>query len=171
MEKIGQEIPSSTLIAGNPCGYHKHDSGELEDAFGTPSLALAEELLDQVLRVCLNNHPERESLTRAVLSLLEELQPSSAMEGMLCAQMAACHFLAMEQLAKSAGALVLTTQQLHLQLGTKLSRTFVTQIETLLKLKSRCHQKVVVEHFHVHQGGQTIVGQVNAGENRGGRCM
>jgi hypothetical protein len=75
----------------------------------------------------------------------------------------------MEQLAKSAGALVLTTQQLHLQLGTKLTRTFVTQIETLLKLKGRSHQqKVVVEHVHVHQGGQAIVGQVNEGENRGG---
>jgi hypothetical protein len=170
MENIAQEIPRPHLTGAHLCDKGKAGSGELEDAFGTPSLALAEELLDQVLRVCLpHNHPERESLTRAVMSLLEELQPSSALEGLLCAQMAACHFLAMEQLAKSAGALVLTTQQLHLQLGTKLTRTFVTQIETLLKLKGRSHQqKVVVEHVHVHQGGQAIVGQVNEGENRGG---
>src|SRR5688500_15666601 len=47
----------------------------------------------------------------------------------------------------------------------KLMRTFTNQIETLKRYRSNAQQTVKVEHVHVHEGGQAIVGHV---ETRGG---
>ena len=41
----------------------------------------------------------------------------------------------------------------------KLTRTFATQME-LKRYRSKADQKVTVEHVHVHQGGQAVVGNV-----------
>jgi hypothetical protein len=42
-------------------------------------------------------------------------------------------------------------------------RLFLAQLEAMQKLKGKHgQQKVVVEHVHVHRGGQAIVGTINA---------
>jgi len=42
-------------------------------------------------------------------------------------------------------------------------RVFNEQIEVMQKLKGKAgQQKVTVEHVHVHEGGQAIVGAVSA---------
>jgi len=48
-------------------------------------------------------------------------------------------------------------------IANKLLRTFNTQVETLKRYRSKGEQKVMVEHVHVHQGGQAIVGNVTRG--------
>jgi len=49
-------------------------------------------------------------------------------------------------------------------------RLFNEQLEAMQKLKGKAgQQKVTVEHVHVHEGGQAIVGAVSAGKvGRGG---
>ena len=42
----------------------------------------------------------------------------------------------------------------------KLTRTFTTQMEVLKRYRSKGDQKVIVEHVHVHDGGQAVVGNV-----------
>jgi hypothetical protein len=42
----------------------------------------------------------------------------------------------------------------------KLSRTFATLLEGLNRHRGKGQQKVTVEHVHVHEGGQAIVGNV-----------
>ena len=39
-------------------------------------------------------------------------------------------------------------------------RTFATQMETLKRYRTGGQQTVKVEHVHVHEGGQAIVGNV-----------
>jgi len=41
-------------------------------------------------------------------------------------------------------------------------RTFANQTEALGRYRGRGEQKMTVEHVHVYQGGQAIVGQVAA---------
>ena len=49
--------------------------------------------------------------------------------------------------------------------ATRLMRLFTEQLEAMQKLKGKTsQQKVVVEHVHVHEGGQAIVGAVTAAE-------
>jgi hypothetical protein len=45
-------------------------------------------------------------------------------------------------------------------LAVKLLRTFTMQLEALQRYRGKGHQKVVVEHVHVHAGAQAIVGSV-----------
>jgi hypothetical protein len=52
--------------------------------------------------------------------------------------------------------------QFYINAVNKLSNVFVSQITLLQKLQGQTQQKVTVEHLHVHQGAQAIVGQVNA---------
>src|SRR5271163_4078286 len=50
----------------------------------------------------------------------------------------------------------------------KLTRTFAAQISALKEYRSKGEQKMTVQHVHVAEGGQVIVGAVNApSEGRG----
>jgi len=54
----------------------------------------------------------------------------------------------------------------------RLMALFASQMETLNKYRTGGQQKVLVEHVHVNDGGQAVVGTVNVGggadrQNRG----
>src|SRR6185295_15095909 len=51
----------------------------------------------------------------------------------------------------------------------KLARTFTAQMEALKRYRTGGQQKVTVEHVHVHEGGQAIVGHVEQ-RTGGGRA-
>jgi hypothetical protein len=53
----------------------------------------------------------------------------------------------------------------NLNQANKLSRTFATLLEGLNRHRGKGQQKMTVEHVHVHEGGQAIVGSV---ETQGG---
>jgi hypothetical protein len=53
----------------------------------------------------------------------------------------------------------------NLNSANKLSRTYSTLLEALNRHRGKGSQKVTVEHVHVHEGGQAIVGNV---DTRGG---
>ena len=51
----------------------------------------------------------------------------------------------------------------------RLMRLFLEQVEAMQKLKGKTgQQKVTVEHVHVHEGGQAIVGAVQVPSKVGG---
>jgi hypothetical protein len=78
---------------------------------------------------------------------------------MLAAQLIACHNAAMECYRRAADS-KLPARDYHLNQANKLSRTYSTLLEALNRHRGKGQQKVMVEHVHVHQGGQAIVGHV-----------
>jgi hypothetical protein len=83
---------------------------------------------------------------------------------MLAVQMVACHWNTMECHRRAMHPDQPTEQrQQYLNLANKLSRTYAQLLETLDKHRGKGQQKVTVEHVHVHQGGQAIVGNVETG--------
>ena len=114
---------------------------------------------------------EPKSITQALNTAAEAIAgigPKDEIEGMLAAQMVATHNVAMECLKRS----MLPEQPAEICNGlinraSKLLRTYTTQMEALNRHQGKGQQKMTVEHVHVHQGGQAIVGPVNQGE--GGR--
>ena len=50
----------------------------------------------------------------------------------------------------------------NLNQANKLSRTYATLLEALNRHRGKGQQKVTVEHVHVHEGGQAIVGNVES---------
>lgn len=84
---------------------------------------------------------------------------------MLAAQKVSIHNMAME-CSKRA---MLEGQTAHgvtenLNRVNKLMRTFTTQLEALGRYRGKGVQRVTVEHIHINNGGQAIVGNVNGGK-------
>jgi hypothetical protein len=96
--------------------------------------------------------------------LIAELAPANATEAFLCVQMFSVHeaALLLLQRATRPGQTFEGTDA-NVVRATKLMRLFNEQVELMAKLKGKTsQQKVIVEHVHVHQGGQAIVGAVSA---------
>jgi hypothetical protein len=102
---------------------------------------------------------QRDKHTAAAAAALVGIQPKGELEGMLAAQLIACHNAAMECYRRAMNS-QLPARDYHLNQANKLSRTFTTLLEALNRHRGKGQQKVTVEHVHVHQGGQAIVGHV-----------
>jgi len=92
------------------------------------------------------------------------IQPRDEIEGMLAVQMIAVHNAAMDAMGRA----MITGQtfqgrEANVNYATKMLRTFTTQTEALKRYRTGGQQKVTVEHVHVSEGAQAIVGAVSTG--------
>ena len=107
--------------------------------------ALSEHMAVQVLEACPDRH--RSEVVTAVQNLFEELRPTSALEAMLVAQMVGCHFISMNEMKNATSHRVSDqSQHTHLQMALKLQRTFVSQVEALLKVRGSNSKRMPVDH-------------------------
>jgi hypothetical protein len=89
------------------------------------------------------------------------IAPRDELEGMMAAQLVACHSAAMECYRRAMiDEQTFEGRKENLAQANKLSRTYATLLETLNRHRGKGQQKVTVEHVHVHSGGQAIVGTV-----------
>jgi hypothetical protein len=107
---------------------------------------------------------EHENKAIAMGKAMEGIAPKDEIEGMLAAQMVGVHNASMECMKR---AMVPDQpsdfRNLNLNQATKLTRTFTTQMEALNRHRGKGQQKMTVEHVHVYEGGQAIVGSVTQG--------
>ncbi|ACH40484.1 hypothetical protein Gbem_3491 [Citrifermentans bemidjiense Bem] len=102
---------------------------------------------------------------------IEAMKPQSYLETLLAVQM----IQVSEGINRCMGQAFYEGQSIqgresNVNMATKLQRTFTAQVEAMQKLRGKGGQQVRVEHVHVHEGGQAIVGNVNRGEGgRGGQ--
>ncbi|HJZ17653.1 MAG TPA: hypothetical protein VJ251_19795, partial [Stellaceae bacterium] len=90
--------------------------------------------------------------------------PRDELEGMLAAQMLASHNAALECYRRAMIAeQTFDGHRENLSQANKLSRTYAVLLDALNRHRAKGQQKVTVEHVHVHQGGQAIVGAVASG--------
>ena len=96
-------------------------------------------------------------------ALIAEMAPQNVTEAMLATQMIAANDAALMFLRRAT----LDNQtfdgiEANVHRASRLMRIFNEQLEAMQKLKGKAsQQKVTVEHVHVHEGGQAIVGAVN----------
>jgi hypothetical protein len=154
---------------GPPHNDHRGWSARLLDAMGTRSTEFANAELERMLGAM---QPQqglpREMHLNAALAVVSGVRPRDEVEAMLASQMAVTHALAMDMLGRTKQSPTVPYMQICAGIATKLQRTFVAQTEALAKLRRGGEQKVVVEHVHVHSGGQAIVGAVTNTPAAGG---
>ena len=97
-----------------------------------------------------------------MLSVVKGIEPRDQIEAMLAAQMAAVHNATMTFARHLAHADNLAQQDSAQTAFNKLARTFTAQVSALKNYRSKGEQKMTVQHVHVAEGGQAIVGNVNA---------
>ena len=94
------------------------------------------------------------------------IKPGDELEGMIAGQLVAAHNAAMECYRRAMlGKQTFERRRENLSPANKLSRTYTVLLDALNRHRGKGQQKVTVEHVHVHEGGQAIVGNV---ESRGG---
>jgi hypothetical protein len=114
-----------------------------------------------------SNEEERSNLYGATIAGLIGIGPNDELEGMLAAQLIACHNASMECYRRAMiGEQTFEGRRENLSQANKLSRTHATLLEALNRHRGKGQQKVTVEHVHVHEGGQAIVGNVEGGGMR-----
>jgi hypothetical protein len=106
---------------------------------------------------------KRDEAWIAAMQAMNGIAPKDELEGMLAAQLVACHSASMDCYRLGMNSQTLEARQEHLNQANKLSRTYTTLLESLNRHRGKGQQKVTVEHVHVHPGGQAIVGNVEAG--------
>jgi hypothetical protein len=97
----------------------------------------------------------------AALAMIEAAAPKDEIEAALAVQMACTHTAAMAVLAKLDVAFA--TERRVAAFGSaaaRLMRTYATQVEVLRRLRNGGQQFVRVEHVHVNDGGQAVIGNV-----------
>jgi len=122
-------------------------------------------LANQALKALwLSSDPKQADLQhQAMVHALIGIAPKDELEGMIAAQLIASHHATMECYRRA----MLREQTFegwreNLAQANKLSRTYASLLEALNRHRGKGQQKVTVEHVHVHQGGQAIVGNVES---------
>jgi hypothetical protein len=152
---------TSTPVTKSP---EKKILGEsLRKVWGVRTPEVAYLLCKQAINLQVWTRPRREDTFLGAEALLAELSPRTAAEALLAVQLIGVHEAATTFLhqATAEGQTVEGADRNVLR-ATRLMRLFTEQLDAMAKLKGRTsQQKVTVEHVHVHDGGQAIVGAVN----------
>ena len=93
----------------------------------------------------------------AALEALEALQPRDANELMICIQIIALHRKGMDFMTRSQGS------DKYASFATKLLRLHSEKVESLMKYRRKGQQVVHVEHVHINQRGQAVIGNLQGG--------
>ena len=97
----------------------------------------------------------------SALALIEAAEPRNEIEGALALQMACTHIASMAILARFEGGF--TTERrtgLFASAAARLMRTYVAQVEAFRRLRQGGSQFMRVEHVHVNEDGQAVIGNV-----------
>jgi hypothetical protein len=104
-----------------------------------------------------------EIAVNASLAFIEGAKPQGEIEGALLLQMACTHAAAMAVLGRLGGGHGPDRNiASKASAVSRLLRAYTAQLEILRRLRSGGTQVVRVEHVHVNEGGQALIGNVNS---------
>jgi hypothetical protein len=134
----------------------------LKNAFGTASSAFVDASLQQVIAAArLPNGGISEIAVNASLAFIEGANPRDEVECALVIQMACTHSAAMAVLGKLGAANGPTRNVVATaSAAARLLRAYAAQVEARRRLRNGGSQIVRVEHVHVNEGGQAVIGNV-----------
>ena len=99
----------------------------------------------------------------AALALIEAAAPKDEIQGALAVQMACTHAAAMSVLARLGGGHGTERRVVALaSAAARLLRAYSGQVEALRRLRHGSDQYMRVEHIHISEGGQAVIGNVRA---------
>jgi hypothetical protein len=154
-----------TVIANDPealKGSLKYIGGSQSDHWNN---VLANQTV-KTLWLANSDEEARSQQYSATVAALIGIGPKDEIEGMIASQLLAAHNASMECYRRARLAeQTFEGRREALSQANKLSRSYAVLLDALNRHRGKGQQKVTVEHVHVHEGGQAIVGNV---ESRGG---
>lgn len=152
MEWTGKDVLNLTVS-----GHFKRMPAAVEH----PSVK--DELICQIAIIGSHGKRNDERVSNFAPGFVDNMKRKDAAEALLVTQMAAIH-LATMMLARKLNHVETNPQQDAAERAVnKLARTFLVQMDTLKRYRSKGQQVVRVERVTIHEGGQAIVGNVEGG--------
>ncbi|MCA0922964.1 hypothetical protein [Pseudooceanicola nanhaiensis] len=147
--------PKITASGENPTDIQMPTDEELAELYGVETAEMAHALFQSsILALGPEGAPYREMATFVGI----EEKPQSAFEAMLQLQMVTTH-AAMTRAAFSLNSSK-TLNPTYMKMMLSAQTTFLRQLEALRRMRGGGSQTVRIEHVHVNDGGQAIVGAV-----------
>ena len=136
----------------------------LKKAFGTSSNHFVDAALQQLIAAArLPLSGISETAVNASLAFIEGAKPRDEIECALVIQMACTHTAAMAVLGALGGGHGPDRNiAIKASAASRLLRAYTGQVEALRRLRNGGSQFVRVEHVHVNEGGQAVIGNVKA---------
>jgi hypothetical protein len=162
--RLGVTVEGSA-VEGHQVKMSRADA--LKEIFATQDEEQANAFLSHCLKALSGNEAgnagESYDERQFMLSIVRDMAPRDAVERMLAVQMAATHVATIRSARWLANVEQIPQGQLHYTGFNKLARTFTAQIEALRKHRNGGKQTVTLQLVNVEEGGQAIVGNVEAG--------
>ena len=133
------------------------------EALGLTRVPELTALLQNVVDLTQKDRKADEYGINQMLAQIAAIEPRDGIEAMLATQMVAVHNAMLKSARALRGSETIPQQDSNGNLVNKLARTFAAQVEALKRYRTGGQQKVTVEHVTVNEGGQAIVGNVEAG--------
>ncbi len=145
-----------------PDGENKAWWRRLKKALGTTSSDFVNASLSQLQAAArLPFSGVSEVAVNAALAMIEAAAPKDEIEGALAVQMACTHSAAMAVLARLGGGGGSEGRVVAFgSAAARLLRAYSTQVEVFRRLRHGGNQYGRVEHVHVNDGGQAVIGNV-----------
>ena len=96
-----------------------------------------------------------------VSAMFAEIEPRDAVEAMLVSQMTTTHVLITTLTERMTHQENYQVRETYERSVTRLSRTYLAQMDAFKKYRAKAQQTVRVERVNVESGGQAIVGDVS----------
>ena len=145
------------------------DQDKMISTFGIENESLIKQLVMQAINPSSINFVEQDGqrdklILESTLSMIESISPQNGLEAMLAVQMVTVHNMSLD-MSRRAMLKEQTIEgvEYNINRATKLMRTFTAQMEALKRLRMGGKQTIQVQHVHVNEGGQAIVGDVKGG--------
>jgi hypothetical protein len=129
-------------------------------AFGTLSGAVVNVEVERIANALRRDGKIDPSELDAVIAIVSGQRPKNELEAMVICQMAVTHALTMRSFGNLNRSNSIQQQDSNALTIARLTKAFASQTDSLTKLRRGGEQRVVVEHVHIHAGGQAIVGAV-----------
>lgn len=135
---------------------------QMMETTGSPDIDFFQTLLSQATSTL--SIGENEEKANFIAAFMHGLKPRDETEGILITQMLGTHNLIMEYMRRA----MIPEQYLeaaddYTNRAYKLMNIFLKQIETLERYRGKtAQQKVIVEHVHIHEGGQAVVEHIES---------
>lgn len=166
IERVGPAKLKPAKITGNSTVDNDVLLAKVAKHYGITDPYLGIKLFTQLATVCNGD----EDKINSAISLVNEINPQNGVEAMLVNQMVSIHMLTMICGAQAASSdQTLNGAKLYFGEVNKLARTFAAQMAALNKHRGKGQQKMTVEHVHVNEGGQAVIGNVDTGGNKPAR--
>ncbi|MBR1250004.1 hypothetical protein JQ609_24150 [Bradyrhizobium sp. AUGA SZCCT0169] len=157
-------IQGNIVSFGSPGPANLAWRKQLKTAFGTVSDDFVDMALHHLERAArMPGDGASDVAINAAIAMIAAFAPKNEVEAALALQAACTHMAALAVMSRIGGAGGGAQRLPALASATtKLLRAYCTQVETYRRQRGGGDQNIRVEHVHVHEGGQAIVGSVNS---------